>query len=171
MDKYRDYVFLDIDGVLNNIETLSSDRCMTLDATRWADIQLSAKFSLWCKQHDILVIGTSSWFVGSDREDILKVSRFLDIEIVDIISHCGGGHGRGLSVLDFVEKHGLENWAVLDDAGGKMYTYPTVNVNGRIGITNFDLLNLKTMVDTRTPLWQTSSYRNRQEDALKQQRG
>lgn len=164
-------LFLDIDGVLNTAETLNSDRCETYSPTEWVDGTLTSRLSQWAVENDVVVVGTSSWFVGCSKEDIDKVAEFLKLPIIDRIGYCGGGHERGLSVLNYVEDKGLTNWAVLDDGGGKMFTYPTVNVNGRIGVTKFDLMILKIMVDTHTPMWKTLSYRSKQIDAIKSQRG
>lgn len=163
-------LFLDIDGVLNTAETLGSDRCETYSPSEWVDSKLASTLSQWAAENDVVVVGTSSWFVGCSKEDIAKVGEFLNLPLVDRIGYCGGGHERGLSVLNYVEDKGLTNWSVLDDAGGNMFTYPTVNVNARMGITKFDLMILKIMVDTHTPMWKTLSYRNRQIEAIKSQR-
>lgn len=168
--KNKRVVFLDIDGVLNTQETLRSNRVKIIDPTRWVDCDMASSLLRWVRDNDVVVVGTSSWFIGSDQEDMDSVSQFLGLPIVGKIDHCGGGYGRGLSVLEFVEEHDLTHWAVLDDAGGHMFTYPTVIVNGRCGLTDFDLATLKMIVDTETPICKALSYRKRQLEALRHER-
>jgi hypothetical protein len=155
-------VFLDIDGVLNYGPYRHVGVDKTVSLTRYVDRSLCDMFAGWVIRHGIVVVGVSSWFCGSDDEDLRHVSDVLGFNILCTGYHCGGGFGRGTGVLDFVEEKKITKLAVIDDAGANMYLYPTVIVNGRLGITPFDLMTAKSMIDIGHSMRQTTSYRKLQ---------
>lgn len=73
--------------------------------------------------------------------DILYLAELLELPCTMIRKgiYCSGGHMRGQGVLRFVKENNVQNWCVIDDAGGNCYSFPTVNVNGRIGLTWRDI--------------------------------
>lgn len=141
MDTY--HIFLDIDGVLNGIDTIKNEH-MRLDHTKYiCPLKLDILHDFINEMKDMNVsvkfIGISSWFITKDIE---TVSSFLNIDIIDKIDHCGGGSGRGKSVLNYILEHKLEKYAVLDDAGDNMYSFKTIKVCGMIGITKENINEL-----------------------------
>ncbi|AXN57763.1 hypothetical protein [Acinetobacter phage ABPH49] len=156
-------VFLDIDGVLNYAPYRNEQVDKTVDLTRYVDRTLCNMFAGWVNREGIVVVGVSSWFVGSDKKDLKMVSESLGFNIFCTGRHCGGGFGRGTGVLDFVEENEITKWAIIDDAGANMYLYPSVIINGRLGITPYDLLAAKNMIDIGHSKVQTASYRKLQQ--------
>lgn len=165
MKKKRKVVFLDIDGVLNRA-AYDEEICDVYDDTRYVERELADKLCVWGNEQNIEFVGVSSWFVGRKAETS-AIANFLGIYMKDTSDRCGGGFHRGLGVLDYVEKHGLTHGCVLDDAGGGMYGFPTVNVNGRIGITQYDLANAEFMLDNSPPLSKIPMWREEQLKQLK----
>lgn len=170
------YVFLDIDGVLNSAASRDDDsieykteqplsRYLVNKLRSWHDM------ATWLNSGsltNIYFIGISSWFTSRDvAKELEEVSKLLKIDIVDCIDYCGGGSGRGKSLLDYVEEHEIRYWAVLDDAGGYMYGYPTVNVNGRIGLTDYDLQMVDFFLDSYRGPEYISEYRETHTNAFK----
>lgn len=165
MKKKRNVVFLDIDGVLNRA-AYDEEICAVYDATRYVERELADKLSEWGNDKGIEFVGISAWFIGRTAETS-AIADFLGIYMKDTSDRCGGGFERGLGVLDYVEKHGLTRWCVLDDAGGGMYGFPTVNVNGRVGVTQYDLANAEFMLDNSPPLSKIPMWREEQLKQLK----
>lgn len=155
-------VFLDIDGVLNYAPYRNEQVDKTVDLTRYVDRELCEMFAGWVNRSGFVVVGVSSWFIGSDEDDLKKVSDGLGFNIFYTGDQCGGGFARGTGVLDFVERNEITKWAVIDDAGANMYLYPTVIINGRIGVTPYDLLAANNMLDLGHSKAQISSYRQLQ---------
>ncbi|URC22147.1 hypothetical protein CHUUTOTORO_00620 [Serratia phage vB_SmaM-ChuuTotoro] len=156
-------IFLDIDGVLNYSPYRNEQLDKTVDLTRYVDRTLCTMFANWVNRNGFVVVGVSSWFIGSDGEDLKKVSEDLGFKIFCTGDRCGGGFGRGTGVLDFVERNKITKWAVIDDAGANMYLFPTVIVNGRIGVTPYDLMAAKNMIDIGHSKEQTTLYRQLQQ--------
>lgn len=165
MKKKRNVVFLDIDGVLNRA-AYDEEICDVYDATRYVERELADKLSEWGNDNGVEFVGISAWFIGRTAETS-AIADFLGIRMTETSKHCGGGFHRGIGVLDYVEKHGLTNWCVLDDAGGGMYGFPTVVVNGRLGITQYDLANAEFMLDNSPPLSKIPLWREEQIKQLK----
>ena len=146
--------YLDIDGVLNSGEghELIGKHKMefTKEPIEWiipyetrgdyVNKQQLQLLHTWYKQYDIQFVIVSSW-AGSIRspED---VATFLDIPIHSYAFNTGGGYGRGRGVILHAQHYRINNYVILDDSWRQMYEdwSHNVRVNGRIGLTELDLL-------------------------------
>lgn len=145
-------IFLDIDGVLNSavgwnkldqddysgIRFLQEDR---YGQGSWVEDRLVRNLQLLIKSVDARVVGVSSWF--TKRHDIEEVSKFLEIDIIDMTDYTGGGLERGRSIDRYVKSHNISHWVILDDSHKEHYdTYQMNNlvfVDGRLGLTKVDV--------------------------------
>jgi calcineurin-like phosphoesterase family protein len=123
-------IFLDIDGVLNShvgwsdMESGILDGIMFLKPEKygqgsWVERRLVNRLKQIIQFTGAKVVGVSSWF--SSRHDIIETSEFLGIDIIDMVDYTGGGKQRGQSVLDYVTKHNIQDWVIIDDAVTECY--------------------------------------------------
>ncbi|AFQ22259.1 hypothetical protein My1_100 [Pectobacterium phage My1] len=155
-------IFLDVDGVLNSYlghlskhglsevidERIHVEKKLK-GITYWYEEPLLGLLLWLIEETGAKIVGISSWFNVGDDSHNQMLAKFLGIDEVFLgtTDYTGGGLPRGDSVLRYVEEHELQHWCVIDDAGGGMYQFPTVNVNGRIGLTGFDVNTAKDLLD------------------------
>lgn len=115
------FIFLDIDGVLNNLYTpskleqghpdiieVNNNGCYDVydaslrDNLRWIIEATGAK-----------VVGISSWFTGRRDKDVIGAS--LGIDIHDVSGYTGGGLWRVKGIEKYLEEHPCDKYVILDD--------------------------------------------------------
>lgn len=155
------YIFLDIDGVLNSGQNAWKfiDNPALLPQYRflskgdWVEVDLLNRLIKLVKDEDAKIVGVSSWFTFiKDRESEMKqIEDVLLLPVYDV-SHCtGGGVSRGHGVLTWLEEKGYDekkdSFVVLDDGGERYYGFPTVITDGRIGLTDEDIILAKELLN------------------------
>lgn len=154
----RPVIFLDIDGVLNSEEdrqhSYISDLFNMLETTRfsmgdWITNSKLERLHEFLSVIDAQVIMVSSWFCGNpttfeQKQKNAAICDFLGLtnRTLAISRYTGGGLHRGSEVLKIVESLGLVDWVVIDDAGSNMYEFDTHQIDGRVGLTDTDILIL-----------------------------
>lgn len=114
-------VFLDIDGVLNNIETTAfrqipnCDKIITRASQRGDSVNIEQLRMLqeFCRENECQVVIVSSWVF--DEDQLQELRDMFQVNIVGKTGFTGGGFGRGESVKEYVEEHGIKSYVVLDD--------------------------------------------------------
>lgn len=134
---YKAYIFLDIDGVLNNYSTpavaineditgyaLKKSREMGWDGIKElkdkAVYQILHSFNkesmdLIKKLQDefqAYIIITSSWRVYYSFDQLVSIFKLFNIQIHDTLPL---GFPRSEKILNYVYKHNIKNWIVIDD--------------------------------------------------------
>lgn len=161
-------LFVDIDGVFNkwfgiatnvNVGTIPGD-IVDINLTEFLHRLISKANS---KNHDIKIIGCSSWFLASKPEKNVEIIKRLKnhakLEISDVVNNTGGYIGRCTAVLDYVVEHKPKYWCVIDDgdyySSQEQITHPFFNdrpyydimlnvvaPHGRYGLSGHDLENI-----------------------------
>lgn len=126
MDKV---IFLDFDGVINNI---GSREFITLPlvtasgkvwyGTYWASqcIAPFLKLMKWCNDNNISLVISSTWRIGQTTEVFNSYfdtyfRRENKVPRVVGLTDRDPNNDRGKEILDFVEKHNIKNYMVIDD--------------------------------------------------------
>ena len=132
------YLFLDIDGVLNNFDTKERvgiycgiDRSL-VDVFQQVMLQLQAKFG------EVKIILSSDWRYSYDNgvivyDDIFR--KTVDTELARIGLHIDGitpvlkrGFSRGIEIQNYMRVHGVPNgYVVLDDVYFPDFDYCFIN--------------------------------------------
>lgn len=137
-------IFLDIDGVLNfgnvNVHYRNCPSDYITYPTRPGNkinlAQLTA-LRIFCAAHNIKIVLISSWVNTVDQ--LLDVTKFLQLPILDMIEYTGGGEHRAKYILQYAYKYDITNYCVVDDAYS-LYTDYTqlqphiVAIDGSVGI-------------------------------------
>lgn len=131
------YIFLDVDGPLNNLDTYESmveqfpnvgiKRCYGLSQDvvfkqfgclylidTW---MLNNLYTIVQAFSDVSIIGISSWF-RSGRDSCRGRTIFKELTgltIDDTIDYTGGGDSRYRSIDRYVERYGIESYVIIDD--------------------------------------------------------
>ena len=111
-------IFLDIDGVLN--DSNSNSNCNGIIGIDDKKVKLLSQIAYNTKSVLVLV---SSWKIFWERQykdDQREAGNYLDrklkrqrLYILDKTTHYGSERGREIS--EFLQKHKVEKWIVLDD--------------------------------------------------------
>lgn len=144
----RRFLYLDCDGVLNGSTKIDSEYVYThpQGSIMYGDPFNKYKVNLLSKlvlEHNIQVIGISSWFGGSMEPQVLKILSDCKEFTLPIhrTSECtGGGISRCEAILDDVLLHKPEFWCILDDGERNYYRtnhkfyekQPYFDVRGRL---------------------------------------
>lgn len=157
-------IFLDIDGVLNSSIThkYAPDSEKLFIGSDWVYVPMLQTFKNFVIGHNAKIVGVSSWFSTKQPQENVKIMEALGLAeyFIGTTDYTGGGMSRGSSVLRYVEQNQLTRWAVLDDAGASMYQFPTVIVNGRLGISKFDLDQLARQMKANIDLGMCKQLQN-----------
>lgn len=125
-------VYLDIDGVLNNMEDHEiwrTDRASHLFRTspyNRGDFVSNHRLSIlrdWIKRNDAKVVVVSSWVVLNDTGKM--ICDFLELPYHSEAYDTGGGQTRGTGVLRHVADYGIHRWVIFDDAK-RMYDHEEI---------------------------------------------
>lgn len=130
-NKVVNYLALDIDGVLNSSETMAKTRELinkygdiyendekyievgirwlfregsdgTMHATDHVDVFKLNSLKAICDQHDVKVIGISSWFTGN--RDLNELSKWLGLNVI-AGGFSGSSQGRIHQVAEYLSEH------------------------------------------------------------------
>jgi hypothetical protein len=142
-------LFLDLDGVLNNCMSSTAAWYPETVSRQWfghdhieahkADLLISL-----LKHREAQIVLVSSWvrcYLPAEAVEIMELKTFFDFDDLKGSVNTTGGSDRGESVLQCVEFHGLDRWAVLDDAD-QLYDLTRLGPgrlfapHGRYGITD-----------------------------------
>lgn len=132
------YIFLDIDGVLNN------DKTMTRSPDGYVGISdsLCKRLEIIIKETDAKVILTSSWKDNSSPQDLAymrkRLNRHLALPIGQTHEKRAGLRGTGIN--DYLKDHPCDEFVILDDFDFNFYEEGlwehVVLTNPILGLTN-----------------------------------
>lgn len=134
VDVKRPVVFLDMCGVLG-------DTWLNQEEWAWSrqkrfnrrvghlksDVTVRAPHELLIdifRRYSVQVIVVSSWlssYLDRDHPDVVSFTEFLGYPDVLGSLYTSGGYLRGEKVKEFVLKHNLKKWVVIDDSREQMY--------------------------------------------------
>ncbi len=111
-------IFLDIDGVINNINTdRSNNPYICIDSVlvqRLADIVLSTNAKIF------MISNWKGYWQKENKEEQHEIAKYIDyklscegLEIEDKVE--GPDLTRGANIKDFVLAHNIKNFVILDD--------------------------------------------------------
>lgn len=111
-------IFLDIDGVLNDND--SKTRCMGYIGIDDKKVKLLSNITY---NTNAVIVLTSTWkmhWQNYDKEDQHEMGKYLDRKLkrqrLSVLTKtCNYGSHRGAEIIDFVQKHSIDKWVVLDD--------------------------------------------------------
>lgn len=142
-------IFLDIDGVLNNLKDAHEESPLTdrfaLDFSNWNPHALRRLNDL-CKATGAKVVISSSWRkLQSDpawwNEQFVLNARCPDIEVIGITGDSHNGF-RGREVNDWLAKHPeVERYVIIDDESDFYPDQPRIHTDMYYGFTARDMLN------------------------------
>lgn len=135
VDTNRPVVFLDLDGVIAETWSIQQDWLWSReDRFKEKDDNGYLKSITVKAAHELLldvltyynaqVIIVSSWLrsdLKACHKDIIEFKEFFGYDDVLGTLNTGGGKARGEEVKEFVIRHALKSWAVVDDSKEKMY--------------------------------------------------
>lgn len=139
------YIFLDIDGVLNcgkgleNYESLLQKNELILTEMGWIEKPLLRQLHDFVYKTDSKIVGVSSWFINRDK--VREISKAIKLPIFAISYNVGGGYARGLGVLNWLKDnhydHKKDKFVIFDNDTEchTMYFYPSVQINGYEGLS------------------------------------
>ncbi|UOX40402.1 hypothetical protein OBDJBBDK_00078 [Aeromonas phage AhFM11] len=141
-------VYLDIDGVLNNMDdhaiwrTNRASHLFRVSPYNRGDFVSNHRLSLlrdWIKRNDAKVVIVSSWVVLNDTGKM--ICDFLELPYHSEAYCTGGGNYRGTGVLRHVSDYGIQRWVIFDDAKC-MYDHDSTLLDHLVhvhGLTEADL--------------------------------
>lgn len=125
-------VYLDIDGVLNNMKDHAvwrTDRHNTLfrvSPYNRGDFVSNFRLGIlreWIHAHNAKVVIVSSWVVLNDTGKM--ICEFLELPYHSEAYNTGGGNYRGTGVLKHIADYGIKRWVIFDDAR-QMYDHEEI---------------------------------------------
>lgn len=164
LDPERPVLFLDLCGVLNNVMSSAMSWYPETVERRWLknDHVESHKADLLfalLKHRDVQVVIVSSWvrpYLPQTAPEIQELIKFFDYPNILGSTVTGGGPERCRSVIECVNWHGLDRWAILDDSDS-MYDLSALgpsrlfSPHGRYGLTDQLLEELDNQALTDAP--------------------
>lgn len=140
-------VFLDIDGVLNNMTT--SELCCGFIGIDDGNL---LTFSRLIKETDAMILLTSTWrefWEKDDKDKQDEMANYLDMKLakynIKIYDKtCDNYENRGYGILKSIEKYNIKRYVVLDDIFFSDYTKPEiykhfVQTDEIVGLTEKDV--------------------------------
>jgi hypothetical protein len=147
MDKV---IFLDIDGVISTYKQYSMNRTKFRKKYGWAD-ELKVPYPFDKKCVDILneiidktdceIVLSSDWRRHWNLSDLDKIFKHnlvkrspVDTTPIDPITFSNSDMNRFHEIIEFIKKHDLKNWVIIDDL--KVGYYLDENTKERFFLTN-----------------------------------
>ena len=127
------YVFLDVDGPLNNYDTnmcvhdgsrLPSETSYNVVYEVYNGIiylicphMLNHLYDVLRAYDDTKLIGISSWFRGGERncEGVTRFEKLTGLTIDGVIDYTGGGESRFTCAQKYAEDRGVDKYVIIDD--------------------------------------------------------
>lgn len=107
------YIFLDIDGVLNNKEDWKNKYTFNSDCLFNFDLLLQ---KLKKKYKDIYIVLSSSWRLGVSEEVLQPLTNILNKNNVQIVGCTPKSNKtRQEEILYYIKRNGIEKYIILDD--------------------------------------------------------
>lgn len=126
-------IFLDIDGVLNNYQTMA----LTPDGYTGINNGLLKRLSMIVKETNARIVLSSTWKSDWDKDEnlcsndgkyMVKKFKQLNLLIFDKIEDINDSLSmRGASIMKYLENHPeVEEWVVIDDDEFDFAKYPNI---------------------------------------------
>lgn len=129
-------IFLDIDGVLNQLQ-----------GNYYLDIKCIENLAILCKNLKATIVLTSSWRLGYSNlgkcsPQIEKVKLIFSKYNIKISGRTANLGDRAIEILDYIKKHNVKNYVILDDDKSefkKGLLDNTYIINYKTGLTEDDV--------------------------------
>ncbi|QAY01121.1 hypothetical protein ASwh1_54 [Aeromonas phage Aswh_1] len=126
------FVFLDVDGPLNNYETSVMTHTNIVDSyvspeAVWevcggiiyliCPWMLNNLYDVLRAYDDVKLIGISSWFNGGNVDCVGShmFTRVTGLKLDGVIDYTGGGSYRFTCAEEYAVKHGVDKYVIIDD--------------------------------------------------------
>jgi hypothetical protein len=111
-------LFLDVDGVLNSNRTVVASGTFSHpgnyksrpECLDWTAIRMLQSL---CTTLEIKVVLSSSWRIGMKEDELKAFADFLGLPIIDKTKVLD--RSRGWEIAEWLNRHEVENYAILDD--------------------------------------------------------
>ena len=129
-------IFLDIDGVLNQLQ-----------GNYYLDIKCIENLAILCKNLKATTVLTSSWRLGYSNlgkcsPQIEKIKLIFSKYNIKISGRTANLGDRAIEILDYIKRHNVKNYVILDDDKSefkKGLLDNTYIVNYKTGLTKEDI--------------------------------
>ena len=119
------FIFLDIDGVLNNDKTTAKSPNGFVGLSD----NLCKKLKHLKKETDAIIVLTSSWKDASKEDNdymMRKLRKFECTPLGRTYEKNGNGELRGQGILKYVRDNGVDNYVIIDDCEYDFKQYPEI---------------------------------------------
>jgi hypothetical protein len=133
-------LFLDVDGVLNNVKT--KERILGYIGV---DAKLANLFTRWHRHKKVPVVLSSTWRLSPEMHPFLKMNGIEWFDVTPKLNSC-----RGLEIAHWLNAHQeITHYAILDDTDDMMPGQKKnfVHVSGLIGLTRMDLQQVNEILE------------------------
>lgn len=112
-------IFLDIDGVLNSIDSMVASYQLGLHSQeKTLDIVSIGLLMKLCKETNAKIVISSTWRLGRTIDDFKSIFShygWSDFPIVGMTGRGGIGSVRGDEIQEWVDSNDVSNYVILDD--------------------------------------------------------
>lgn len=146
LKKQSSVIFLDIDGVLNSVETMTRNfyaqpekvRNCREDRTDWPDAELVANLNYIIEQTNACIVVSSTWrYMGLEKVSECLYKAGVVGNIIDITGKHPHGI-RGYEIISWLSQYHykVKNFVILDDDTDMVFVSPySVKTNVKTGLT------------------------------------
>ena len=142
-------IFLDIDGVLNNYNSMKNGTWVqAMDSKNWDETALDNLYWLLQATKASVVI-SSSWRIIKNDIDWWN-TQFASVglpKLVVGITPISSTGFRGREIQAYVEEHDVKNYIILDDESDFLEGQPLIKIDGNVGLTLANTHKAKEMLN------------------------